>query len=427
MKTSPSQERILWSPMKIGSMEVAGRLFKSATSETRATEDGFVTDELLDFYVPMAKAGTPLIITGNICVSQQGHSAARQASIDHDNKIPGLRRLVDAVQAHGVKLVAQLNHGGRQVVRPDAAVNPVVSASDVLEPTLGTKPRALRRDEIPGVIESFAAAAERARKVGFSGVQLHFAHGYLISQFLAPHTNRRNDEYGGSLDNRMRLPLEILRAVRRRVGEDFPILAKVNGTDALTFRKGATESELLQFGLALQNEGLDGIEISRAHYESVPPMLSGSYKGFITTQVRDGSGRGFSTTRKRIALTTAPLLEAFASWTAPKGEGYNLPFARQFKEALRIPVITNGGFVSRQAMESAVLSGQTDAVSCARALIADPYLYRHLYLPEPAAPVCQYCNQCIARLGAHPVDCYENVMAVRRKQMLLRPIPALNQ
>lgn len=413
-----SDQPVLAQSLVIGTMRVNGRVFKAATSETRATVDGFVTDELIEFYEPMARAATPLIITGNLCVSKQGHSAGKQASIDRDDKIPGLRRWADEIQRHGTKLIAQLNHGGRQVVRPEAGDNPVVSASDVLDPSLGTKPRALRHDEIPGVVESFAAAAVRAREAGFAGVQLHFAHGYLVSQFLAPHTNRRTDEYGGHLSNRMRLPLEILRAVRRRMGDDYPILAKINGTDALTFRRGATPDELLRFGKALQDEGIDAIEISRAHYESVPPMLSGSYRGFLSTNIKQGSGKGFSPARKRVALALAPVLEPVLSLCAPKGEGYNLPHARRFKETLKIPVITNGGFVSRHEMENAIAGGLTDAVSCARAFIANPYLYQHLLQPIPNAPTCQYCNKCIARLGGLGVHCYEPETLRRRAEML---------
>jgi 2,4-dienoyl-CoA reductase-like NADH-dependent reductase (Old Yellow Enzyme family) len=417
-------DKLLHSPLQIGPMLVAGRVFKAATSETRATVDGFVTDELLAFYVPIADGGTPMIVTGNICVSKQGHSAGRQASLDNDNKISGMRQLVDVVQQRGSKLIAQLNHGGRQTIRHNVAENPVVSASNVTDATLGTTPRPLRRDEIPKVIESFASAAARAREAGFSGVQLHFAHGYLISQFMTPHTNRRNDEYGGSLSNRMRLPLEILRAVRSRVGDDFPVLAKINCTDSLAFRRGASEDDFIQLAVAMQNEGLDAIEISRAHYESLPPMLSGSYKDWVSTQVRDGVGRNFSPMRKRVVFAFGPLINALSEWFAPTGEGYNLPFARRFKQALRIPVITNGGFVSRQAMESAVRSGETDAVSCARAFVADPYLFQHLYQSDPAAPVCQYCNKCVARVGVHPVDCYDANTALLRRRMLSNVKPA---
>src|ERR1700752_1638809 len=224
---------VISEPLRIGAMEVTGRLYKSATSETRATDDGFVTDALLEFYEPMAQAGTPLIVTGNLYISPQGKSAGRQAGIDDDDKLPGLRDWVDLAHRHGVKLVAQLNHGGRQMVAPAQGSAGIVAPSAVREPLYGVRPRALRTDELPGVADSFAAAAVRAREAGFDGVQVHAAHGYLLSEFLTPHTNRRDDGYGGSLTNRMRFPVEVLRAIRERVGNDFPILAKLNGTDML--------------------------------------------------------------------------------------------------------------------------------------------------------------------------------------------------
>src|SRR5207244_1915587 len=159
-------------PLVVGRMQVAGRLFKSATSETRATADGFVTDELLAFYEPMARAGTPLIVTGNLYVSLQGKSAGRQAGIDDDDKLPGLREWVDLAHHHGVKLVAQLNHGGRQMLKPAPGSSGIVAPSAVREPLNGVRPRALRRDELAGIVESFATAAARAQEAGFDGVQI---------------------------------------------------------------------------------------------------------------------------------------------------------------------------------------------------------------------------------------------------------------
>jgi 2,4-dienoyl-CoA reductase-like NADH-dependent reductase (Old Yellow Enzyme family) len=236
----------LLKPLQIGRLTVPGRLYKSATSETRATDQGYVTDELLEFYEPMVRAGTPLIVTGNLFVSLQAKSAGRQAGIDSDDKKPGLRDWVQLAHDGGSLLVAQLNHGGRQMVHSAVPGKATVSASSVREPLYGTKPRPLRIDEIPALVETFAAGAQRAQDVGFDGVQIHAAHGYLLSQFLTPHTNRRNDDYGGSLANRMRLLREVYRAIRHRVGDDFPILLKVNGTDMLPFRRGATTGELVR-------------------------------------------------------------------------------------------------------------------------------------------------------------------------------------
>jgi 2,4-dienoyl-CoA reductase-like NADH-dependent reductase (Old Yellow Enzyme family) len=275
-------------PLQIGRLTVPGRLYKSATSETRATDEGYVTDDLLAFYEPMVRAGTPLIVTGNLFVSLQSKSAGRQAGIDSDDKKPGLRDWVQLAHSGGSLLVAQLNHGGRQMVRSSDPGKATVSASSVREPLYGTKPRPLRADEIPAVVDTFAAAAARAQEFGFDGVQIHAAHGYLLSQFLTPHTNSRNDEYGGSLDNRMRLLREVFRAIRSRGGADFPILLKMNGTDMLPLRKGATTAELVRVAKAMADEGIDAVEISRGHYESWPGMILGHYKGFIGGQVKEG-------------------------------------------------------------------------------------------------------------------------------------------
>ncbi|MEU4486731.1 NADH:flavin oxidoreductase [Streptomyces purpurascens] len=405
-------------PLRIGTLTVPGRLYKSATSETRATDDGFVTDELLEFYEPMVRAGTPLIVTGNLYVSLQSKSAGRQAGIDGDDKKPGLREWVDLAHSGGSLLIAQLNHGGRQMVKSAAPDKAPVSASAVREPLYGIKPRPLRRDEIPGVVETFAAAAERARDVGFDGVQIHAAHGYLLSQFLTPHTNRRNDDYGGGLDNRMRLLREVFRAIRTRVGDDFPVLLKLNGTDMLPLRRGATTTELVRVAKVLEDEGVDAVEISRAHYESWPGMILGHYKGFIRGQITEGSGMSMTRRRRLAMLAAAPVIEGVAERLAPGSEGFNLPQAEQFTARLDIPVICVGGFHTRTGMEAAIDNGRCDAVSAARAMIADPYLFKNVQDPLPGHPVCEYRNGCIARFGGKPIDCYVEPIRIQKNHML---------
>jgi 2,4-dienoyl-CoA reductase-like NADH-dependent reductase (Old Yellow Enzyme family) len=414
----------LLKPLQIGRLKVPGRLYKSATSETRATDDGYVTDELLEFYEPMVRAGTPLIVTGNLFVSLQAKSAGRQAGIDTDDKKPGLRDWVQLAHSGGSLLVAQLNHGGRQMVRSSDPGNVTVSASSVREPLYGTKPRPLRVDEIPALVDTFAAAAARAQDVGFDGVQIHAAHGYLLSQFLTPHTNRRNDEYGGSIDNRMRLLREVFKGIRARVGDDFPILLKMNGTDMLPLRKGATTAELLRVAKVMQDEGIDAVEVSRGHYESWPGMVLGHYKGFISGQVKEGSGTKMSPQRRATMLALAPIIEGAAERLAPGGEGFNLPQAEQFTAHLDIPVICVGGFHTTKGMESAIETGRCEAVSAARAFIADPYLFKNVQTPAPGRPVCGYCNGCIARFGGKPIDCYNDEIRAQKELMLRRVEPA---
>ncbi|MFI7669514.1 NADH:flavin oxidoreductase [Nocardia sp. NPDC049526] len=409
---------LLSKPLEIGPMRVEGRLYKSATSETRATTDGFVTDDLLAFYEPMAQAGTPMIVTGNLYVSLQGKSAGRQAGIDSDDKIPGLREWVDLAHTGGTKLVAQLNHGGRQIAKLAPGADRIVSASDVREPLYGTKPSPLRLDEIAGVVESFVAASVRAREAGFDGVQIHAAHGYLLGQFLTPHTNRRSDDYGGPLEARARLLLEVLRAIRKRHADDYPILVKMNGTDDLPLRRGATTPELIRVARWLQDEGADAIEISRGHYESWPGMVQGNYRGFLKASVTEGPGVRSPRVRKLAIRAAAPLVERIAGRLRPPREGFNLPYARLFTEALDIPVIVVGGFHTKDAMEAAITSGSADAVSAARAFIADPYLYRAVTGDGLEHPVCGYCNGCIARFSGSRIDCYSNDIRAQREVML---------
>ena len=410
----------LLKPLQIGRLTVPGRLYKSATSETRATDEGYVTDELLEFYEPMVAAGTPLIVTGNLFVSLQSKSAGRQAGIDSDDKKPGLRDWVQLAHSGGSLLVAQLNHGGRQMVGSSDPGKATVSASSVREPLYGTKPRPLRADEIPALVDTFAAAAERAQDVGFDGVQIHAAHGYLLGQFLTPHTNRRHDEYGCSLDNRMRLLREVFQAIRTRVGDDYPILLKMNGTDMLPLRKGATTAELVRVAKAMADEGIDAVEISRGHYESWPGMILGHYKGFISGQVKEGSGTKMSRRRRMTMLALAPIIERAAERLAPGGEGFNLPQAEQFTAQLDIPVICVGGFHTTKGMESAIETDRCDAVSAARAFIADPYLFKNVQTPTPGRPVCGYCNGCIARFGGKPIDCFNDEIRSQKDLMLQR-------
>ncbi|MCY1287466.1 NADH oxidase [compost metagenome] len=405
-------------------MQVGGRLYKTATHETLATDEGFVTDELLAFYAPMVEADLPLVISGNIFVSWEGKSGGAQTGLDKDDKIPGLRRFADLCHAHGSKLIAQLNHGGSQMIKAAPGIERPVSASAIRQPMLGSMPRAFRRDEIPGVVKSFADAAERARLAGCDGVQIQLSHGYLVSQFLTPATNARNDEYGGSFDNRMRLALEIYRAVRERVGDDYPVIAKINGTD--TRPGGVSTTEQVAVAHVLQEEGLDAIEITRGHFGTLPSTVSGNFRGFFRQQIKYGAGANFPAWRKALYLASAPVSERVMSQLFPHSQGFNLNEADLFKSALRIPVITCGGFNSPAAMEAAVAGGRTDAVSVARGLIANPYLYRHLYQPDPAAPACNFCNKCIARAGGKVgIGCFNEEVLQLREQMLQRPLPAL--
>jgi 2,4-dienoyl-CoA reductase-like NADH-dependent reductase (Old Yellow Enzyme family) len=406
----------LFTPLRIGPLEAAGRVFKTATAETRASEDGFVTDELVEVYDEWARGGTPLIITGNLYVSPQGKSTYRMCGVDSDDKTAGLARLAAVVHRHGGKLVGQLNHCGRQVIVGHTGVHDPVSASSVVEPMMGTRPRALRGDEIPGVIEAFAAAAVRCRDAGFDGVQVHAAHGYLLSQFLTPHTNRRRDEWGGSLENRARLAREVVREVRRRVGPGTAVLLKLNGHDRLAGRRGLGTDECLEIARWLEADGADAVEVSNGHYESGFPMTPGTFDGFYRALAVHGVGRHMSALRRTSMRYAGGLFDALSRRLWPASEGFNLDYARRFKQALRVPVICVGGFHTRTAIEAALASGAADAVSAGRAFIADPWLVEHLRTGI-AGPRCDYCNLCLARAGTGPVDCWNPVVRPQKEKL----------
>lgn len=409
-------EEMLFSPIAIGSLELPGRLFKTATAETRASEDGFVTQDVIDFYLPIAKGGTPLIITGNIYISEQGKSAPHQLGADDDEKIPGLARLVEAVHAQGSRIFAQLNHCGRQVVPDFVGATDVVSASGVKDLLTGTRPREMSVDDIHRIVEQFAAAARRCQRAGFDGVQMHSANGYLLSQFLTPYTNRRRDYYGGSLERRTRFGREVYRAIRERVGPDFPVIIKMNGADALPLRDGLKTTELVEVALIMEAEGVDAVEISVGHYESGFPMVRGTFDRCLRNML-DGSMAHLPPWRRTLMRWFRPMITLASNLLWKGREGFNLEYAREFKRRLGIPVICVGGFRTRAAMEEALGGGLCDAVSAGRPFIADPYLYRHLRENRPG-PRCVDCNACVGHLGAQPVDCYHPAVRAEKDAML---------
>lgn len=407
----------LFTPINIGNLELSGRLVKSATTETRCTEDGFVTDELIEYYEQIARGGTPLLITGNAFFDLYSKAGPRQLGADNDDKIPGLRRLADAVHRHGSKVFMQIYHVGRQAIPRFVGRKDAVAPSPVFEPTLGVRPREITKEEIGETIRGFADAAARAREAGFDGIQIHAAHGYLLSAFLTPHTNRRKDEYGSSFDKRLRLLIEVYRAIRERVGDDYPVIMKINGSDDLPLRKGLKTDELVEVARRMENDGIDGVEITAGHYESGFTFERGQWKKFFSTVTTIGMGTNLPWYHRGTARLLAPLLDFGLRRVAGYREGFNLSYSRSFKQALRIPVICVGGFVRREAMENAIRSGDCDMVAVARALIADPFLYRHMQ-QGVKGPECDFCNACYARGAMWPVDCYNEEIRAERDRLL---------
>ena len=409
-------ESVLFTSFAIGKLSLGGRIIKTATSETRATADGLATRQHIDFYLPMARGGVPLIITGNVYPSLDGKSTPFQMGVDDDGKIPALKQLVDSVHAHGTRIFAQLNHSGRQVISDFAGITEAVSASSVKDLSTGTRPRALTLAEIERIVQRFADAAARCKQAGFDGVQIHGGHGYLVNQFLTPYTNKRTDDYGGSFENRLRFLRDLYRAIRARVGKDYPVIIKLNGSDYLPLRPGLKTQELVRIAKAMEQEGIDAVEVSVGQYESGFPMVRGTF-GRCLRHMQSGGVRHLAMWRRIAFSLSWPLLALVCNVLFKGREGFNLHYARQFKQALSIPVICVGGFLSQEAMQTAIEQGHCDAVSVGRGFIADPLLYRHLHDGTPG-PRCVNCNACVGLIGTQPVDCYHPGIRAEKDAML---------
>jgi 2,4-dienoyl-CoA reductase-like NADH-dependent reductase (Old Yellow Enzyme family) len=315
-------------------------------------------------------------------------------------------------------MFAQLNHCGRQVVPRFAGLAEAVSASAKTEIVTGTRPRALTVAEIEALVVRYADAAERCQKAGFDGVQIHAANGYLMSQFLTPYTNRRTDGYGGSVEGRTRLLREVIRAIRSRVGADFPVIIKMNGSDYLPLRPGLDTADLAEIAAIMERVGVDAIEVSVGHYESGFPMVRGTFGRCLRNMVQGSMSYLGFVRRWGFRLFWPILALVFNLIWAPR-EGFNLRYTRVFKRKLSIPVISVGGFLTREAMEAAIERGECDIVSAGRAFIADPLLYRHLRDNQPG-PRCVDCNACIGHLGAQPAECYHPRVKAEKDAMLAR-------
>ncbi len=410
----------LFSPITIGKLTLNGRVIKSAMVETLCSKKGFVTPALIEHYQQIARAGTPLIITGAANYNSYGRGVPHQLSVDNDDKIEGLRKLTQAVHELGGKIFSQIYHTSRQALPSPVGRTDAVAPSAVYEPSLGVSPRALTLTEIKQNILEFAQAAKRCQQAGFDGVQIHAAHGYLISGFLTPHTNRRKDQYGGSFDNRIRFLLEVYQAVRKEVGTDFPLILKLNGSDDLPFRKGLRTSELVKIALRLEQAGVDGIEITAGHYESGTTFSRGRWSGFTKTMLKHGLGPSLAPFRRVGMGLFAPLVDWYFNKISKFSVGFNLNYAKEFTKALSIPVICVGGLNTKQAMQQALDNGDCDIAAVARGFIADPYLYRNMQ-QNIAGPQCTYCNKCFARPGVQPLNCYEPKVAAQRTAMLKQP------
>jgi 2,4-dienoyl-CoA reductase-like NADH-dependent reductase (Old Yellow Enzyme family) len=376
-------------------MSVKNRFVRSATAECLASDDCRVTDRYLKVYTQLAKGGVGLIITGNYYVHPSGRAVPRVIVLDRDEIIDDLRRLTEAVHEHGAKIVAQLNHGGRQS-DPKVLGHQPIAPSSVRDMLSMVKPRAMSQTEIREMVAAFGDAAYRAKEAGFDGVQIHAAHGYLVNEFLSGHTNRRSDEWGGSPDNRMRFLMEVYTLIRSRVGPDYPVLVKVNSDD--TIANGVTLEECVAVCRKLDELGIDAIEVSGGIAERGLSTIRGDIPADLMMRNRNL----FERTMMRLFL-----LKSLQKW-ARFEEGYFLPQAAAVKRGVNVPVIAVGGIRHRTTMEKALEDRQADFISMSRPFIRQPNLVNLLKENADAVITCTNCNRCSVEVVVHynPLKCY---------------------
>ena len=357
----------LFEVTSIKSMPLPNRFVRSATYSGMARADGSVTSKMIDLMVTLAKGGVGLIISAYAYVLPEGAMHPRALGIYSDSLIPGLREMVDAVhQVHGT-IVIQLAHGGAQARTRQDTGQSLRGPSKIMRSD-GEPVNAMTQAEIRQVIFAFGSAARRAKQAGFDGVQLHGAHGYLLSEFLSPFFNKRTDLYGGSVVNRSRFVEEVYHRVRSVVGEQYPVMIKLNSEDLVP--GGLTIDQMLQEAKTLETIGIDAIELS------------------------GGIGS---------------MWESYGASSRPVQKGaYYYNAARRYKTRIEVPLMLVGGIRSFAEAKRLVSEGITDYISLCRPLIRDPALINRWKSGDLQDSACISCRACMnAILAGQDLHCVQ--------------------
>jgi len=346
----------LFEPTALNGMSLANRFVRSATWEGLATAEGFATENLTSLLEDLARGGVGLIITGHAYVSPEGQAGPGQLGLCTDGHVPSLKKMVGKVHDAGAKIAVQISHGGRYALKFPGVVR---LGPSTIESRGKIQCREMTLQDIQRIIGSFAEAARRARAAGFDALQLHAAHGYLLSEFLSPYFNKRTDAYGGPIGNRARLLLDVVDAVQREVGSAFPVLVKLNSQEFL--EGGYSVEDMLNVASLLEKAGVDAIEMSGGHH------VDGVFGEFFPA--RKGRANG-------------------------EDVPYYLNEARLYREKIRVPLLLVGGIRSYEWARRILAEGYADYVSLSRPLIREPGLVKRWKSGDRARSACISDNGC---------------------------------
>lgn len=372
----------LFEPGYIGKMRVKNRIIMAPCERNYANPDGSINQRYVDYLTERAKGGVGLILIESMYVDPVGRNHFRQLGLHDDSVIPGLKRLTAEVHRYGCKIGAELQHGGRQSSSFVTGFQPVAPSSVPCKTlAAGDVPRELTVEEIHEIIERFGQAARRAQEAGFDLVEVHGAHGYLVGQFLSPFSNKREDDYGGSPEKRMRFPLEVVRRVKKEVGDMIPVAYRISAEEHI--EGGLTLEDTIPFIKRLEEEGIDLIDISAGIYESV---------------IWIAQPAGF-----------------------PRGCLVNV--AEKVKQHVDIPVSVVGRINNPGLAESILEQGEADFIAMGRALHADPeFPNKAEGGSEKDIRTCPACMKCSDELGTNlPISCSINPAAGREREFRVSP------
>jgi 2,4-dienoyl-CoA reductase-like NADH-dependent reductase (Old Yellow Enzyme family) len=383
--------RTPFEPAQLGPITLRNRIIKAATFEG-VMPRGAVSQDLIDFHVRVARGGVGMTTVAYCSVSKGGR-VSRDTMVMTPDLVPDLRRLTDAVHAEGAKISAQLGHAGL-VAQGHSKRNPSLAPSTRLSPPAMGIVKGATREQLDEVVKDFERAAEVAIEAGFDALEVHLGHNYLLSSFLSPNLNRRRDEYGGSIENRARFPRRVVEAVRNVADGRVAVLAKFNMADGVP--QGLWLEESLQFAKLFESDGtLDAMELTGGS-----SLLNGMYffRGDVPMrEFAEAQGPLVGFGLRFYGRKIFPYL--------PFEEAFFLPFARQFRRELDLPLILLGGINELDTITSALGEEGFEFVAMARALLREPDLVNRYQRGEQTTGLCVHCNKCMPTIysGTHCV------------------------
>lgn len=382
MDTQPN----VFSPAKLGPLTLRNRIIKAATFEA-ASPDALVTDDLINYHRRPAAGGVGMTTVAYCAVAPGGRTDGWQIWM-RPEAIPGLRRLTDAVHAEGAAISAQIGHAG-PVANARTNKAPALAPVRFFNPLSMRFARKATRDDIREVTEAHANAARLAIEAGFDAVEIHLGHNYLASSFLSPLINRRDDEFGGSLENRAKVARGVVRAVRAEVGDRIAVTAKLNMSDGV--RAGIPIEESLQTAKWLEEDGgLDALELTAGSSLLNPMYL---FRG--NAPLKEFAGVFKPPLSWGMRMTGKKFLREY-----PYREAYLMRDAEKFRAELKLPLILLGGITTRETMDKAMAAG-FEFVAMGRALLAEPDLLNRMQADAAVTSICDHCNLCMPTIYSH--------------------------